>query len=40
MEQQFTWLLGIMGIGAVVGGLGMRLIPPWYPKHHFIPVKE
>lgn len=38
VERQFTWLLGIMGIGAVVGGLAMRLAPPWYPKHHLIPL--
>lgn len=31
-------LLAIQGIGAVAGGFALRLIPPWYPKHHFIPV--
>lgn len=31
-------LLATQGIGAVIGGLALRLVPPWYPKHHFIPV--
>lgn len=32
------WLLGVQGIGAVIGGLALRLVPRWYPKHHFIPL--
>lgn len=31
-------LLALQGLGAVIGGLALRWIPPWYPKHHFIPV--
>ena len=31
-------LLAVQGLGAVVGGLTLRYIPSWYPKHHFIPV--
>lgn len=31
-------LLAVQGIGAVVGGLSLRLVPPWYPKHHFMPL--
>jgi len=31
-------LLAIMGVGAVVGGLGMKAVPRWYPMHHFIPT--
>lgn len=31
-------MLSVMGLGAVVGGLSLRLIPAWYPKHHFIPL--
>lgn len=31
-------LLAIQGVGAVLGGLGLRYIPAWYPKHHFIPM--
>ena len=31
-------LLAIQGVGAVVGGLSLRYIPSWYPKHHFIPM--
>ncbi len=37
-EATFGVLTGIMGIGAVVGGLGMRFVPLWYPKHHFVPM--
>ncbi len=37
-EKVFGILTGIMGIGAVVGGLCLRFVPPWYPKHHFIPL--
>jgi predicted MFS family arabinose efflux permease len=37
-EDGFGLLLAMMGLGAVVGGLGMRLVPPWYPMHHFIPL--
>lgn len=36
-EATFGVLTGIMGVGAVAGGLLMRFVPPWYPKHHFIP---
>jgi MFS family permease len=31
-------LLAIQGVGAVLGGLSLRFIPTWYPKHHFIPM--
>lgn len=31
-------MLSVMGLGAVVGGLALKLIPTWYPKHHFIPL--
>ncbi len=31
-------LLAIQGVGAVVGGLALRYVPKWYPKHHFIPL--
>lgn len=31
-------LLAVQGVGAVLGGLALRYIPWWYPKHHFIPV--
>jgi MFS family permease len=37
-ERTFGTLLSVMGIGAVAGGLGLRFIPAWYPKHHFIPL--
>ncbi|MGH7243665.1 MAG: MFS transporter [Phycisphaerales bacterium] len=37
-EETFGLLTGVMGVGAVVGGLAMRYIPTWYPKHHFIPI--
>jgi MFS family permease len=31
-------LLAVLGVGAVIGGLLLRFVPPWYPKHHFIPM--
>lgn len=31
-------LLAVQGIGAVLGGLCLKFIPSWYPKHHFIPL--
>ncbi len=37
-EAAAGYLLAIQGVGAVAGGLCLRLIPPWYPKHHFIPL--
>lgn len=37
-EATFGIMTGIMGVGAVFGGLAMRLVPTWYPKHHFIPL--
>lgn len=37
-EKTFGVLTGVMGAGAVVGGLLMKRIPEWYPKHHFIPL--
>lgn len=37
-EKTFGVLTGVMGAGAVVGGLCMRLVPKWYPRHHFIPL--
>ena len=32
------FLLAVQGVGAVIGGLTLRWLPPWYPKHHLIPV--
>jgi MFS family permease len=31
-------LLAMQGVGAVIGGMSLRFIPPWYPKHHFMPL--
>lgn len=31
-------LISVLGVGAVLGGLALRYLPAWYPKHHFIPV--
>lgn len=31
-------LLAVQGAGAVLGGLCLRFVPKWYPKHHFIPL--
>lgn len=33
----FSTLMAVFGAGAVAGVLAIRYIPPWYPKHHFIP---
>lgn len=37
-ERAYGVLLAIMGVGAVIGGLSLKLIPDWYPKHHLIPL--
>jgi MFS family permease len=37
-EIAYGILLAVMGIGAVAGALAMKLVPKWYPKHHFIPL--
>lgn len=31
-------LLAIQGIGAVVGGIALKWVPHWYPRHHFVPL--
>lgn len=37
-EKVFGVMTGVMGAGAVIGGLLMKKVPAWYPKHHFIPL--
>lgn len=37
-EKAGGTMLAVQGIGAVAGGLSLRFIPSWYPKHHFIPL--
>jgi MFS family permease len=37
-EFIFGLLLAVMGAGAVLGAVLVRRLPPWYPKHHFIPL--
>lgn len=37
-EVVFGWLLSVMGAGAVAGAIGLKWVPRWYPKHHFIPL--
>lgn len=37
-EDTFGALLALMGCGAVAGGFAMKLVPKWYPMHHFIPL--
>ncbi len=37
-ESEYGSLVAVMGIGAVLGGLSLRYIPRWYPRHHFIPL--
>jgi len=31
-------LISVLGIGAVLGGVALKYLPEWYPKHHFIPL--
>ena len=31
-------LISVLGLGAVIGGLALKYVPAWYPKHHFIPM--
>lgn len=38
IEEVVSKLLAIQGIGAVLGGIALRWLPGWYPKHHFIPM--
>lgn len=37
-DRTMGWLLAVQGVGAVIGGLSLRWLPRWYPKHHLIPV--
>lgn len=38
VESIAGWMLAVQGVGAVTGGLALRWLPRWYPKHHFIPM--
>lgn len=37
-DASFGWMLGILGLGAILGGVSLRWVPAWYPRHHFIPL--
>ena len=37
-EKVYGVLVSLLGAGAVIGGLVVRFVPVWYPKHHFIPL--
>ncbi len=37
-EHMMGWMLAVQGIGAVIGGVSLKYLPRWYPKHHLIPV--
>ncbi|CAN5843327.1 hypothetical protein BH11PLA1_BH11PLA1_23950 [soil metagenome] len=37
-ETTTTFMIALLGAGAVTGGLSLRFLPSWYPRHHFIPV--
>jgi MFS family permease len=36
--DSFGLLLAVMGGGAVTGALTIKRVPPWYPRHHLIPL--
>jgi MFS family permease len=36
--DSFGILLAVMGAGAVTGALTIKRVPPWYPRHHLIPL--
>lgn len=36
--KYYGFLLAAMGLGAVSGVFLKKLVPPWYPAHHFIPI--
>lgn len=39
-HQEFAYgcLLAMMGLGAVLGVVLLKVVPKWYPKHHLIPL--
>lgn len=37
-DATFGALLAVLGVGAILGGVVLRWMPGWYPKHHFIPL--
>lgn len=37
-DRATGWFLTVQGLGAVLGGLALKFVPSWYPKHHFIPM--
>ncbi len=36
-EGVYGIVTGLMGAGAAVGGLSLKFVPKWYPRHHLIP---
>ena len=37
-SNAFGWLLGAIGIGAILAALIIRRVPAYYPRHHLIPL--
>jgi predicted MFS family arabinose efflux permease len=37
-ERTFGFMTAAMGAGAVIGGLLLKKVPSWYPRHHLIPL--
>lgn len=37
-EAAYGTMLSAMGVGAVLGGIALKFVPAWYPRHHLIPA--
>jgi MFS family permease len=37
-SDAFGWMLGAIGLGALIGAMVIRRVPAYYPRHHLIPL--
>jgi predicted MFS family arabinose efflux permease len=37
-SDAFGWMLGAIGLGALLGAMMIRRVPAYYPRHHLIPL--